>query len=178
MSRKPDAFGLEHEVWFPTPEQLAGRVIKATFGNGFGHLPDGSEARPVGDLERLFLCNTELGDQLTLLGVEECRPGVIRVVTTQPAIEGTPATQVQVLQLFEDSGFRRRRWGRNRVWYRPEDSLIASDTHGGNVLCTRGGALVAIDAPLMRWTDSMRPLELLDEDWRMQEEPCLLVCGD
>lgn len=136
-------------------------MIKATYGNCFGHLPDGSEASPIGYLERLQLCNEELGDQIRLLGVEETRPGVIRVITSQPAIEGHPAEADEVLQFFTESGFEKRRWGANTVWFRPLDGLVASDTHGGNVLRTSSGALVAIDVPLMRWIPGMKALEAM-----------------
>ncbi len=136
-------------------------MIKATYGNCFGHLPDGSEASPIGYLERLRLCNEELGDQIRLLGVEETRPGVIRVITSQPAIEGHPAEAEEVLRFFMESGFEKRRLGANSVWFRPLDGLVASDTHGGNLLLTSSGALVAIDVPLMRWSSGMKALEPL-----------------
>ncbi len=134
-------------------------VFKATYGNCFGHLPDGSEATPLGYLERLLLCNEELGDQIRLLGVEETRPGVIRVITSQPAIEGHPAEADEVGAFFTEAGFEKRRWGANTVWFRPADGLVASDTHGGNVLRISSGTLVAIDVPLMRWTAGMKALE-------------------
>lgn len=158
-ARPPDAFGYEHEVWFPTSDEPSGLVFKATYGNCFGHLPDGSEATPLGYLERLLLCNEELGDQIRLLGVEETRPGVIRVITSQPAIEGHPAEADEVGQFFTKAGFEKRRWGANTVWFRPADGLVASDTHGGNVLRISSGTLVAIDVPLMRWTAGMKALE-------------------
>lgn len=158
ISRPPDAFGYEHEVWFPQADGAESRVIKATYGNCFGHLPDGSEASPAGYLERLVLCNEVLGDQISLLGIEECRPGVIRVVTAQPAVQGHPAEVHEITQFFESSGFQRRQWGRNSVWFRAADGIIASDTHGGNVLRTRDGALVAIDVPLMVWKEGMSSL--------------------
>lgn len=157
-SRPPDAFGYEHEVWFAPAGEQNGLVLKATYGNCFGHLPDGSEATPLGYLERLRLCNEEFGDQIRLLGVEESRPGVIRVITSQPAVEGHPAGADEVMHFFTAAGFEKRLWGQNTVWYRPLDGLVASDTHGGNVLRTSNGALVAIDVPLMRWTAGMNPL--------------------
>ena len=63
-SRPADAFGYEHEVWFPQQSGADAQVIKATYGNCFGHLPDGSEATTLGDLERLVLYNEVLGDQI------------------------------------------------------------------------------------------------------------------
>ena len=157
-SRPADAFGYEHEVWFPQESGADAQVIKATYGNCFGHLPDGSEASPTGYLERLMLCNEVLGDQISLLGIEECRPGVIRVVTAQPAVQGHPAEMQEIASFFLSSGFERRRWGRNLVWFRSTDGIVASDTHGGNVLRTDAGALVAIDVPLMVWKPEMSPL--------------------
>jgi hypothetical protein len=157
-SRLADAFGYEHEVWFPQESGSDSKVIKATYGNCFGHLPDGTEATPLGYLERLVLCNQVLGDQISLLGIEESRPGVIRVVTAQPAIHGHPAEMQEIARFFLGSGFERRRWGKNVVWFRSSDGIVASDTHGGNVLRTDGGALVAIDVPLMAWRPEMSPL--------------------
>jgi len=157
-ARPADAFGYEHEVWFPQDNGPHAQVIKATYGNCFGHLPDGCDATPVGYLERLVLCNEVLGDQITLLGIEECRPGVVRVVTAQPAIHGHPAEDGEISSFFLSAGFERRRWGRNVVWYRPTDGMVASDTHGGNVLRTDDGALVAIDVPLMVWKPEMTSL--------------------
>ena len=157
-SRPADAFGYEHEVWFPQESGPDAQVVKATYGNCFGHLPDGCDATPVGYLERLVLCNEVLGDQITLLGVEESRPGVIRVVTAQPAIQGHPAEMEDIASFFLNAGFERRYWGRNVVWFRPTDSIVASDTHGGNVLRTDDGSLVAIDVPLMVWKPEMNPL--------------------
>jgi hypothetical protein len=66
-----------------------------------------------------------------------------------------------VLQFFTESGFEKRRLGANTVWFRPLDGLVASDTHGGNVLRTASGALVAIDVPLMRLASGMKALEPL-----------------
>lgn len=164
ISRSPDAFGYEHEVWFPRAGGHESHVIKATYGNCFGHLPDGSEASPAGYLERLLLCNEVLGDQISLLGVEECRPGVIRIVTAQPAVQGHPAEMHEIAGFFETSGFERRRWDRNVVWFRPADAVIASDTHGGNVLRTANASFVAIDVPLMIWKPGMIPLLPLVND--------------
>lgn len=151
IARPSDAFGYEHEVWFPKESGSDPRVIKATYGNCFGHLPDGFEATPAGYLERLVLCNQVLGDQIALLGIEQSRPGVIRVVTAQPAIRGHPADMAEISRFFLNAGFEHRCWGKNLVWFRPADSIVASDTHGGNVLRTADGALVAIDVPLMVW---------------------------
>lgn len=158
ISRPPDAFGYEHEVWFPVAGESETRVVKATYGNCFGHLPDGSEAAPTGYLERLVLCNEVFGDQISLLGVEECRPGVIRVVTAQPAVQGHPAEDHEITGFFQASGFERRRCGGNAVWFRAADGVIASDTHGGNLLRTGDAALVAIDVPLMVWKPGMGSL--------------------
>ncbi|MES2598475.1 MAG: hypothetical protein V4662_24280 [Verrucomicrobiota bacterium] len=158
ISSIPDAFGYEHEVWFPASEPSSGIVIKATYGNCFGHLPNGNEGTPVTYLERLRLGNEVFGDQITLLGVEECRLGVIRVVTSQPAVEGHPAEAADIAAFFGTSGFEKRRYGLNTVWFRPVDNIIASDTHGGNVLRTDSGAMVAIDVPLMIHSPEAGPL--------------------
>ena len=154
----PDAFGYEHQVWFPAVASESARVIKATYGGCFGHLPDGSEPGPCGYLERLLLCNHVFGDDIALEAVCEIRPGVLSVVTSQEAVSGQPAEQEMINAFFASSGFVRRRFGKYTVWHRVLDQIVASDTHGGNVLCKQSGKLVAIDVPLMLWRPSMHPL--------------------
>jgi hypothetical protein len=149
LNAAPDAFGFEHEVWFPASGTVPSRVMKATYGNAFGTLPDGGEASPMGYLARLMLQNEVFGDDIRLEGVWEARPGVIRVVTSQPAIAGRSAEPEEIRTFFESSGFTLGRWRRNAVWFRPDDDILCSDTHGGNILMTHDGMLVAIDVPIM-----------------------------
>ncbi len=160
LSDPPDTFGYEHEVWFPPDGEQPARVLKATFGNCFGHLPDGSEGTPVGYLQRLILQNEVFGDDIRLESFCETRPGVYQTVTSQPAIEGRPAEQEEIRVFFLNAGFRMARLRGKPVWYREEDRIACSDTHGGNLLMTKEGRLIAIDVPAMfAASDDIEPLE-------------------
>lgn len=161
FEKPPDAFGYEHQVWFPDSASENARVIKATYGGCFGHLPDGSEPGPCGYLERLILCNEVFGDDIQLEAVCEIRPGVLSIVTSQEAVSGEPAEQESIDTFFASSGFVRCRMARCTVWHRSLDQVVASDTHGGNVLCKQSGKLVAIDVPLMFWKPGMEALQPL-----------------
>lgn len=149
LSRAPDAFGYEHEVWFPKSDDDNPRVLKATYCNSFGVMPDGSEATPVGYLERLQLQNLVFGDDIELEGVIEPSFALIRIVTSQQAIQGRPAEVEEIELFFSQRSFQRFVWHGKSVWFREMDRVICADTHGGNILVTHGGEMAAIDVPVM-----------------------------
>ncbi|MFN0080137.1 MAG: hypothetical protein ACKVY0_27040 [Prosthecobacter sp.] len=123
--------------------------MKATYANSFGVLPDGCEATPVGYLERLQLQNRVFGDAIELEGVMEPGFALIRVITSQQAIQGRPAELDEIEIFFSQHGFKRCFWRGKSVWFRRLDRVICADTHGGNVLVTKGGDMAAIDVPAM-----------------------------
>lgn len=150
LDSPPDAFGYEHQVWFPLDSGSdGGRVVKLTYPNCFGHLPDGTEASPVGYLQRLLLQNQVFGDDIRFEGLLEPTPWTFRVVTSQPAVRGRPAQVDEIQDFFTMHGFQRVLWLGKWVWFRPDDRMICADTHGGNVLVTDEDHLVAIDVPVM-----------------------------
>lgn len=144
-------------MWFPKSSGENPRVLKATYANSFGVLPDGSEAMPVGYLERLQLQNRVFGDDIVLEGVTEPRIGLVRVVTSQQAIQGRPAELDEIELFFNQHDFKRSFWRGNNVWFRAIDRVICADTHGGNILVTLDGDLAAIDVPAMQAPDDFVP---------------------
>ena len=149
LSDPPDTFGYEHCVWFPRDGEQPARVLKATFGNCFGHLPDGTEGTPAGYLQRLILQNQVFGDDIRLESFCETRPGVYQTITSQPAVEGRPAEQEEINAFFTQAGFQLSLFRGRQVWYRMSDGIACSDTHGGNLLMNRENRLIAIDVPAM-----------------------------
>ena len=149
LNRPPDAFGFEHEVWFQKSGGDNPRVLKATYANSFGVIPNGREAMPIGYLERLQLQNRIFGDDIELEGVMEPGFALIRVITSQQAIQGRPAEPEEIEMFFSQRGFQRCFWLGQNVWFRNDDRVICADTHGGNILVTKDGDLAAIDVPAM-----------------------------
>jgi len=110
LTRPPDAFGFEHEVWFQKSGSENPRVLKATYANSFGVMPDGSEATPIGYLERPQLQNHVFGDDIELVGVMEPSFALIRIITSQQAIQGRPAEIEEIEIFFSQRGFQRFCW--------------------------------------------------------------------
>ncbi len=159
LSRPPDSFGYEHEVWFPKSGSPNPRVLKATYDNSFGVMPDGREATPVGYLERLRLQNQIFGDDIELEGVFEPSFALIRIITSQQAIQGRPAEMEEIEIFFSQRSFQRCIWHGKNVWFREADRVICADTHGGNILVTHEGDMAAIDVPAMLAPDDFTPQE-------------------
>jgi hypothetical protein len=149
----PDARGYEHEVWLPQmPPGEPQRVLKATYLDEFGHLPHGIAASPVQYLERLHYQNLIFHDDIRLEGILVTGRGhffSMRVVTSQPFVNGRPGTAEEIKTFFLNQGFRHIRMKRRDGWYRREDGLLCSDTHGGNLLFSAASQLIAIDVPVI-----------------------------
>jgi len=157
LSRPPDAFGYEHEVWFSNSRDENPRVLKATYDNSFGVLPNGTEATPVGYLDRLRLQNQIFGDDIELEGVVEPSFALMRVITSQQAIQGRPAEIEEIELFFSQRSFQHCTWHGKSVWFREADRVICADTHGGNILVTLDGDMTAIDVPAMLAPDGFTP---------------------
>jgi hypothetical protein len=146
---EPDNFGYEHQVWFLDcdPEPW---VLKATYADAFGHLPDGRDCLPTEYLERLLLQNEVFGDDIRLEGVVHEAIHSCRIVTSQPAVRGRFAEPAEVAEFFMTRGFESVRHHGRMLWWRRADDILCADTHGGNILVTPEGAMAAIDVPVMR----------------------------
>jgi hypothetical protein len=101
--------------------------------------------------------NRVFGDDIRLEWVHcdalESGPWSLRVVTSQPAVRGRPATNDEIAQLFLTSQFVSVLLNGHACWLREEDGVICSDTHGGNVLIQEDGTPAAIDVPVMTLPD-------------------------
>ncbi len=112
-------------------------------------MADGSEATPIKYLERLLLQNQVFGDDIELEGVVEPSFALIRIITSQQAIQGRPAELEEIEVFFSQRDFKRCFWRGRNIWFRNADRIICADTHGGNILVTQDGEMAAIDVPAM-----------------------------
>ena len=160
LNESHDTFGYEHRVWFPGTNEPHPRVWKATFGNCFGTIPNGSLATPALYLERLILQNLVFGDDIRLEGIQEHPVGVISVITSQSAVKGKPGDMSAIHDYFLACGFVHLSWNGKPVWFRPSDHVVCADTHGGNILNVGGQMLVAIDVPAMSLAGKDLPDEI------------------
>jgi len=97
-------------------------------------MPDGTEATPSGYLDRLRLQNQVFGDDIELEGIVEPSFALIRIVTSQQAIQGRPAEMEEIEMFFCQHGFQRFVWRGKSAWFREVDRVICADTHGGNIM--------------------------------------------
>lgn len=145
--------GYEHEVWIKNvPPEVPPRVWKATYPDEFGHLPQGIAAQPIQYLERLLYQNLIFHDDIRLEGISfdgDADFFTMRMVTSQPFVSGQPGSPEEIERFFQEQGFRNIRMKRRNGWFRDEDGLLCSDTHGGNLLRSEDGRLIAIDVPVI-----------------------------
>jgi hypothetical protein len=64
-------------------------------------------------------------------------------------VNGRPGSHNEIEDFFLSQGFRHIRMQRRNGWYRDEDGLLCSDTHGGNLLLSDTRQLIAIDVPVI-----------------------------
>ena len=152
LTAPPDTRGHEHEVWFSERDR---RVLKATYPNKFGlTLGVHRDATPSQYLRRLALQNRVFDDDIRLIGVWNDR-GRLRIVTSQPMIEGRTATDAEMeatlitlrfVPLFADA---------DPLWYRPADRVLAFDAHPRNFVITPAGMVIPIDVNLVSASDDI-----------------------
>lgn len=156
LDSPPDDEGNEHQVWF-RPQSAT--FLKATWPGHFGmlvvHRPDEEPAAsPIDYLERWQLHNEVFGDSVEFLGVLDTPDGM-RLIISQPAIEGSPATLEQIGHFFTESGWRPFHIGGNLAYFDPERRLVVSDTHRANLILMEGGMLAPIDLRVQPLTGSL-----------------------
>lgn len=153
LGRAPDDEGNEHQVWF---RPASATFLKVTWPDHFGMLvvhrhDEEPAASPVAYLERWQLHNELFGDSVSFLGAMDAPEG-LRLVITQPAIAGSPASEEQIEAFFTDSGWRPFRIDGNLAFFDPERNLVVSDTHRGNLILMDDGTLAPIDFRVQRLT--------------------------
>jgi Serine/Threonine/Tyrosine Kinase found in polyvalent proteins len=156
LNRTPDEEGNEHQVWYLPDSEC---VFKATWPNFFGllviHRPNEEhKASPIAYLERWHLHNEIFGDQVEFLGALESDAG-LRLLIRQPAIAGTPATDEQIRNFFTDSGWLPLVIQGNIAFFDPEQKIVISDTHRGNIILMADGLLAPIDLRVQPLSDSL-----------------------
>lgn len=156
LSRTPDFEANEHQVWFQTESN---RYLKATWPGFFGkrvvHAPDDSpDSSPIEYLERWHLHNELFGDSIEFIGAWESPRGM-RLLITQPAIAGQPATVDQIRQFFENSGWQPFQIGLDLAYFDPDLEIAISDTHPGNLILMDDGTLAPIDLRVQKLTPNL-----------------------
>lgn len=146
INRPPDGAGNEHQVWFIEEKEI---FIKATWENHFGmkvlHLKhEDPFASPVHYLERWLLHNKLFGDSVEFLGFIETATG-IRLIISQPAIMGHPATEEQIHSFFLATGWKKIKIADDIAYFDENENVVISDTHRGNIIALENGFLLPID---------------------------------
>ena len=156
LTAPPDEEGNEHQVWYREEDV---RFIKATWPDHFGMLviyrhDEDPQASPIAYLERWHLHNRLFGDSVEFIGVLDT-PNGLRMIISQPAIEGNPATPQQINQFFLESGWKKFKVAGDVAYFDPEQSLVVSDTHRGNIILMKNGMLAPIDLRVQALSDSL-----------------------
>jgi len=157
LSHPPDDEGNEHQVWF-APDSHS--YLKATWPDFFGmrvvHRHDEDpKASPIAYLERWSLHNEIFGDRVEFLGVLET-DGQLRLLISQPAISGTPATLEQIHDFFSLNGWLRFTQNGEIAFFDPTRNIVISDTHRGNIIRMDDGLLAPIDLRVEAISGSLR----------------------
>jgi len=156
LSTPPDEEGNEHQIWYQ-PETST--FLKATWPDFFGmlvvHRPDEEPtASPIDYLERWHLHNQLFGDSVQFLGAIDTPEG-LRLLISQAAIAGQPATLDQITTFFTDTGWKPFRISGNLAFFDPRRKLVVSDTHRGNIILMDDGMLAPIDLRVQPLTDTL-----------------------
>ena len=128
--------GSEHDVLLPMG---TGRVWKLTLAPNFGAR---GEAHVY--LENILLVNELFADDWRFEGVVDDSDG-LRIVTSQPFINGRMATEDEIAGYFAALGFSRER----EHTFRRADGLTVADARPANILCDDTGAIIPIDVHVL-----------------------------
>jgi len=156
LAHTPDDEGNEHQVWFRSD---SASFLKATWPNHFGMLvihrhDEEPAASPVAYLERWLLHNELFGDAVEFIGALDTDQG-LRLIISQPAILGQPATDEQIKDFFTSSGWKRFQISGDIAFFDPQRQIVVSDTHRGNIILMEDGLLAPIDLRVQPLTTSL-----------------------
>jgi len=156
LNSPPDEEGNEHQVWY-LPD--TDHYLKATWPDFFGmlvvHRPNEEpKASPIAYLDRWHLHNEIFGDEVEFLGVLRTDQG-LRMLISQAAIAGTPATEAQIQRFFSESGWKPFEIGGHTAYFDPGRNLVVSDTHRGNFVMMADGMLAPIDLRIQSLSGSL-----------------------
>ncbi|MEZ5325762.1 MAG: hypothetical protein R3F19_11955 [Verrucomicrobiales bacterium] len=156
LDRPPSDEGNEHQVWYREPSAT---FLKATWPGFFGvkviqRIDEDERASPIDYLERWQFHNQLFGDDVRFLGALDTDRG-IRLLISQPAIAGEPATVEQIRTFFTSNGWRAFEAGGELAFYDPVHEIAISDTHRGNIVLMSDGLLAPIDLRVQRLSGSL-----------------------
>jgi hypothetical protein len=154
----PDDAGQEHRVWFdPSDACYYKRTHPGFFGLNVVYRDEGDRyAHPLQYLERWVLHNDMFGDAIEWLGCFRETEDRLSILIRQPAIEGIPATDSEIDSFFREVAWRPFEIGGECAYYAPNEAVVISDTHRGNLIKMRDGLLVPIDLRLQRVEGTLR----------------------
>lgn len=171
-----DFGGAEHHSFYDADSN---RWIKITRGS----TPTGHEAFPTFGgwrlskgqiphryLERLSLQNEVLGDDIVLHGVFRDKRGNTSVITSQPHVEGDPATREQINDMMSEAGFIPLG---NSSFYRNDDNLLVLDLHEENGV-VKDGKFIPYDAVLIHPDEELKK-SVISNSITMMKNPKALV---
>jgi len=132
--------------WKYTKANLAGYTVSWHAGVPFMH-----NALPLDYLERMIRQNTIFGDDVRLVGLWNPAGHEWRIITTQPHVDGQPATVSELEKAFESIGFEILPW--RNVGYEGslavrKDGIDVWDIHPANVLMGENGLPIPFDVML------------------------------
>jgi Serine/Threonine/Tyrosine Kinase found in polyvalent proteins len=147
FNRQPDGYGNEHQAWF---DEGSNRWFKATYHNQFGLAwgRDGT-ATPREYLTRLVLQNKYFADDIELVCLIQSRQK-LRILTSQPHIDGESACVSEIQDWFISLAFIRLQTSDRIAWFRRDENVLIADAHEGNVIKTHAGDLVPIDLNIVQ----------------------------
>ena len=113
-----------------------------------------AKASPVAYLERWLLHNELFGDGVQFLGILNSNEAM-RLLISQPAIHGTPATTEQIDTFFRSHGWQPFKVDNHQAYFDSERNVVISDTHRGNIILMDDGLLAPIDLRVQLLSSSL-----------------------
>jgi hypothetical protein len=101
-------------------------------------------ASPIEYLERWAWHNELFGDSVEFIGVLDTAKG-LRLIISQPAIEGRPASEEEIDTFFRSHGWKRIVISGDIAYFDSVKKMVISDTHRGNIIAQENGLLLPID---------------------------------
>lgn len=156
LASTPDDEGNEHQVWLI---ENATRYLKITWPDFFGlsvvyRSEDEQKASPIDYLERWHWHNQLFGDGVVFHGAL-ISDGKLRLVISQPALVGKPATTVETTAFFTAQNWLPFEQSGEIAFFEPQEGIVVSDTHPGNIVKTPDGHLLPIDLRVQKLTGSL-----------------------
>ena len=150
--RPADDAGQEHRVWFDPSDACYYKLTHpGFFGLNVVYRDEGDRyAHPLQYLERWLLHNAMFGDAVEWLGCFRATEDQFSILIRQPAIVGSPASETEIDLFFREVAWKPFEIGGELAYFAPDEKVVVSDTHRGNLIKMKDGLLVPIDLRLQR----------------------------